>query len=536
MTRFPMTLGAAAIVALAAAPAWAGGVGQIEDGVAAANPKVGAPSTLVDPDFKLNQIAAGIDPLENPSGLIANFGLLSNGTLTEPDENTYLVLDHNPGGPTPGFNYGRRFLFQGHENGAPNAYVTRINLDVPRSSPHRITLLTPVNPSTGQTGFGSIDGSTFNPFTGTMLFTQEAGTAGGVIQITVQWPAQVSTLDAFLGKAGYEGIHPDNNGNIYMIEDTGGATSSATSPVNLNKGRQPNSFVYRYVPNNPKRLEDGGKLQALQVIVDGNPVVFGGTTAAARDADISAPVQLKLHTLGTSYPVKWVTVHTANAGDTAGFDANAAAKAAGATPFKRPENMAWLPGSDFRTFFFDPTGDTDSVAGDNPFLQARGAYGAIFRVDIRDGDDRDGDHDRDDRHGASGDGKISLHFLGDHTHNSFDNLTFANEHQLMATEDRGDLLHTELNTLDSVWAFDVRKPGKGPIRFIALGRDATSILHGEDNEPTGLFVSNGSSHKHSMLGTEDSLDGARGFVTQQHGDNLVYEFVRQPEHREAHRD
>jgi hypothetical protein len=536
MTRFPMTLGAAAIVALAAAPAWAGGVGQIEDGVAAANPKVGAPSTLVDPDFKLNQIAAGIDPLENPSGLIANFGLLSNGTLTEPDENTYLVLDHNPGGPTPGFNYGRRFLFQGHENGAPNAYVTRINLDVPRSSPHRITLLTPVNPSTGQTGFGSIDGSTFNPFTGTMLFTQEAGTAGGVIQITVQWPAQVSTLDAFLGKAGYEGIHPDNNGNIYMIEDTGGATSSATSPVNLNKGRQPNSFVCRYVPNNPKRLEDGGKLQALQVIVDGNPVVFGGTTAAARDADISAPVQLKLHTLGTSYPVKWVTVHTANAGDTAGFDANAAAKAAGATPFKRPENMAWLSGSDFRTFFFDPTGDTDSVAGDNPFLQARGAYGAIFRVDIRDGDDRDGDHDRDDRHGASGDGKISLHFLGDHTHNSFDNLTFANEHQLMATEDRGDLLHTELNTLDSVWAFDVRKPGKGPIRFIALGRDATSILHGEDNEPTGLFVSNGSSHKHSMLGTEDSLDGARGFVTQQHGDNLVYEFVRQPEHREAHRD
>ncbi len=373
-------------------------------------PKVGTPSTLVDPDFKLNQIAAGIDPLENPSGLITNFGLLSNGTLTEPDENTYLVLDHNPGGPTPGFDYGRRFLFQGHENGAPNAYVTRINLDVPRGSPHRITLLTPVNPSTGQTGFGSIDGSTFNPFTRTMLFTQEAGPTGGVIQITLQWPAQVNTLDAFLGKAGYEGIHPDDKGNVYMIEDTGGATSSTTTPVNLNKGRQPNSFVYRYVPNNPKRLEDGGKLQALQVSIDGNPVIFGGTTAAARDADISAPAQLKLHTLGTSYPVKWVTIHTANAGDTAGFDANAAAKAAGATPFKRPENMAWLPGSDFRTFFFDPTGDTNSVAGDNPFLQARGAYGAIFRVDLRDGDDRDGDHDRDDRHGAAGDGKISSAF------------------------------------------------------------------------------------------------------------------------------
>jgi hypothetical protein len=29
-----------------------------------------------------------------------------------------------------------------------------------------------------------------------------------------------------------------------------------------------------------------------------------------------------------------------------------------------------------------------------------------------------------------------------------------------------------------------------------------------------------------MLGTEDSLNGARGFVTQQHGDNNVYEFVQ----------
>ena len=361
-----------------------------------------------------------------------------------------------------------------------------------------------------------------------MLFAQEAGTAGGVIQITLDWPVQVSTLDAFIGKAGYEGIHPDNKGTIYLIEDSGGATSSTPS---LNKGRQPNSFVYRYVPNNPARIEDGGDLQALQVIVDGTPVVFGGP--AKVDADISAPAQLKLHTLGNSFPIKWVTIHTAHKGDAAPFDANAAAKTAGATPFKRPENMAWLPGSEFKTFYFCPTGDTNSVAGDNPFLQARGSYGAIFRVDLS--DQLDGDHDHDDHGKKSGDGQISLFFLGDHNHNSFDNLAFANKHQLMATEDRGDLLHTELNTLDSVWAFDVRKPGKDPIRFVALGRDATSIMHGEDNEPTGLFVSNGSASKSSMLGTEKSLDGARGFFTQQHGDNVLYEFVRQ-KHREASRD
>jgi secreted PhoX family phosphatase len=278
----------------------------------------------------------------------------------------------------------------------------------------------------------------------------------------------------------------------------------------LKNAKQPNSFVYRYIPNNPGRIEDGGKLQALQVTVDGTPVVFGGTSAAARDADISSDAQLKLHTPGTHFPIKWVTIHTSNPGDTAGFDANAAAKAAGATPFKRPENLAWLPGSDFRTFFFDPTGDTDQIAGDNPFLQARGSYGSIFRVDLG-------------SEGHNDDGRISLFVLGDQVHNSFDNITFINDRQLLAAEDRGDTLHTQLNTLDSVWAFNVNN-GK-PIRFIALGRDVTSIVHGEDNEPTGVYVSNGSSRTAGLQGTKESLAGAvRGFFTQQHGDNNTFEF------------
>ena len=195
--RLSATLGLAALLVAAAAHA-DDGVGQIKTGVPAANPHVGIPATVVDPDFQLRLIATGSDPLENPNGVITKFGQLSNGTQTEPDENLFLVLDHNPGGPTPGFDYGRRFLFQGHENGAPFAYVTRINLDVPRGNPHRITLLTPGD-STGNTGFGSIDGSTYNPFTNMLLFTQEAGAAGGVIQITLDWPVQVNTLHPFLG-------------------------------------------------------------------------------------------------------------------------------------------------------------------------------------------------------------------------------------------------------------------------------------------------------------------------------------------------
>src|SRR5262249_59299071 len=110
--------------------------------------------------------------------------------------------------------------------------------------PHGITLLTPVD-SNGNTGFGSIDGSTYNPFTNTLLFTQEAGSNGGVIQVTANWPPVVNTLDAFLGKGGYEGIHSDDQGNIYIIEDVGGKTRCTTTPTNPNKSPHPNYFLYR---------------------------------------------------------------------------------------------------------------------------------------------------------------------------------------------------------------------------------------------------------------------------------------------------
>ena len=62
---------------------------------------------------------------------------------------------------------------------------------------------------------------------------------------------------------------------------------------------------------------------------------------------------------------------------------------------------------------------------------------------------------------------------------------------------------------------------------------STSIAHGEDNEPTGLFVSNGSIEKGQLLGTEESLDNARGFFTMQHGDNHTFEFFRVRERRES---
>jgi len=479
---------------------------KVVSGVLTSNPVV-ITDNVISPEFIPGLVQQGADLLENPSGVITRFGNLDDGTRTEPDENTYLILDHNPGGPTPDYDYGRHFLFQGHENSGDLAYVTRINLDV-ASPDHRITLLTPVDAG-GLTHFNSIDGSTWNPFSETMLFTQEAGTTGGVIEMGSDFDpntgggAGLRTLYGSVGQGGFEGIHPDGSGNIWIVEDVGGTTV-------LNNGRNPNSFVYRFIPLSPDDLTRG-KLQALQVSIQGNPVVFVPVDDQHPNGDTRSRNQLLLHTVGASWPVQWVTVHDTEINGTDPFDANALAKAAGATPFKRPENGQFQPGSNFRTFFFDVTGDTDNTAGSDPVLAARGAWGGIFRVDL----------------GASREtGHISLVVLGDSEHASFDNVTFVDdEDTLLVAEDRGDNFHDQLNKLDSIWAYRINRqhPERTfAVRFLALGLDRMAT--DEDNEPTGLHMSEGDSSINGLIGRNVfRADGARLFFTQQHGENNLFE-------------
>jgi secreted PhoX family phosphatase len=277
--------------------------------------------------------------------------------------------------------------------------------------------------------------------------------------------------------------------------------NDSTSPK---VARQPNSFVYRFTPYNPADLSAGGKLQALRVSINGTPVVFGSNASA----DVFSDAQLALHTPGTSYPVDWVTIHDTAVDGFASFGANALAKSKGATPFKRPENAQFLPGSGFRTFFFDPTADTDAQAG-TPALAARGSWGSIFRVDLTAADRNSG--------------IISIFVLGDADHASFDNLTFSDDHTLLAAEDRGDTLHAQLNKLDSVWAYAT--DGSAPARrFVALGRDPLAVGV-EDNEPTGLHVSTGGTSVADLPGTLNNLVSPRAFLTRQHGQNQLWEIV-----------
>src|SRR5262249_36630205 len=106
-----------------------------------------------------------------------------------------------------------------------------------------------------------------------------------------------------------------------------------------------------------------------------------------------------------------------------------------------------------------------------------------------------------------------------------------------------------LNKLDSVWAFDVVDHDHGPRRLLALGRDSAATA--EDNEPTGIHVSDGDPSIPGLLGTHDPSKPqprftlpffewwwfqrpefrkfdptpARWFVTEQHGLNQLFEIV-----------
>lgn len=353
-----------------------------------------------------------------------------------------------------------------------------------------------------------------------------------MIELAPEYGSPLTTLYGVMGRAGYEGIHPDDRGNIYLVEDAGGTSVNIdpNDPTSPKKAKVPNSYLYRFVPKNPAQLSAGGVLQALQVSIDGTPLTFVPIDATHPVGDVFSTAQQKLHTVGRNWPVKWVTVHSTDVDGFAEFNANLAARAAGATPFKRPENGQFMPGTGFRTFVFDVTGDTDAIAGAVPALAARGAWGGIFRLDLN----------------ASRDaGTLRLLVLGDADHAAFDNLTFAGPDVLLVTEDRGDTLHRQLNKLDSIWAFDLDRTHVTARRWLALGRDRESeadVALGEagtpgfqndgDNEPTGLHVSDGDSSVAGLVGRKAPSRDASIFFTQQHGENNVYLVIPASDHHD----
>jgi hypothetical protein len=517
-----------AAVAATGLAAAAAAVAQITTGVPAPNAASGTPANVLAAGFSSSIVAQGSDVLENPIGQYQTYGYLNDNadplarTRTEPDQNTYIVAN-GVGGPTPGYDYGTHFLIQGHENGGNKAYLTRINLDVTDPA-HRVTLLSApggANPTT-ETGLTSIDGSTYDPFNGKLLFSSESGNTGRIVATPLKWATSdipaVQALDGSMGRGGYEGVNVDPQGNIYLAEDTGG--SGVTDNGTATSVKQPNSFIYRFKPLAGNRGElQHGRLQALQVSADGQPITFHDRAVDPTGArnDALGDGTLKLHS-GASLQAKWVTVHDTEVDGTASFDANAAAKKAAATPLKRPENGKFVPGTDFTSYVFNETGDTDLTAGQYPGAAARGSYGAYLRLDMP-------------STGAD-EGTVKTIVLGDQDHAAFDNITFLDKDTFLTTEDRGDTFHNQLNALDSVWSYDLGSSyananGEAK-RLVALGRDTESANNQHtNNEPTGVFASDGSATQAGLLGAGDPAkqSGVRIFLTQQHGRNDTFEIT-----------
>ena len=448
--------------ALAAAGALADAAGLTPVPTAQPRIKGNTSPNVLSPELAEKILAQGSTPLENPSAdfpfygydgdqpsMVPDFGSNVEATKTEPDKNTYLVL---PGlnGPDGRYDYGKRFLFQGHELGKDNAsYITRINLDADYA--HRVTLLAVRD--TDNKPLPTFDGSTWYPFSHRLLFSFESSSAGGVWQATPGFPSIADHLTGAFGHAAYEGMQADPHGNIWVVEDAGGKNGSAAA--GLSHARQPNSFVFRFIPKDKSNLRKGGKLQALQVMskAHAGAIVFH---AADVDGDIASPDQHDLHTYGKVFDTKWVTIHDTDVDGDTDFDANAAAKTAGATPFKRPENGQFRPGSGFREFFFDATGDTNALTEAGAF----GGFGAIFKLS---------------QNSPSADqGKLTLLFKGDVNHTGLDNCAFWSDHEIVFVEDAGDTLHGQRNGYDSAFLFDVRvnygNPANEPVRILALGR------------------------------------------------------------------
>src|SRR5262249_20916721 len=155
-------------------------------------------------------------------------------------------------GADPNYHYGTHFLFQGHELGTPG-YITRINLDA--DDAHRVTVMASQDDQGNP--LATIDGSTWDPYAKRLLFTTE-NSSKPTYAATATYPSVVHDVSGALGRGGYEGIQDDGKGNIWIVEDIGGAVKAGST-----KAKQPNSFIYRYVPSTPGNL-GSGKLQVLQ--------------------------------------------------------------------------------------------------------------------------------------------------------------------------------------------------------------------------------------------------------------------------------
>jgi hypothetical protein len=313
---------------------------------------------------------------------------------------------------------------------------------------------------------------------------------------------------------------------MIIAEDDGGGKGVANP-----NAKAPMDYLYRWVPTDRSSLASGGRLQALQVLADdGTPIAPRGATrsnGANNDAVITDAGLRSLHSYDRTFTARWVTCQVVPAGGMpAPYDANTACYNALATPFRRPENAVYRPGTQFKEIWFSDTGDTDRRSEANAY----GGYGSIFRFVMTDS--------------ASGTGSFNMVFLGDQDHSGFDNVAWWDKDHVVFEEDAGNTLHTQTGHFDSMWMFDANADygvsGNKPLRLLAAGRDPIAALSqtlgkyglsDDENELTGITVSDGDASPGGLLGAKlphPFQGGWHVFYTLQHGQGNLYEVEPNP--------
>ena len=383
-----------------------------------------------------------------------------------------------PAGRRPEYDYGTHFLFQGHESGTPGA--THAHQPRRRPGPSRDAALDDGRHARRdrRLDLGSVR-------TAPALHRRERqqgrrlrGDAGLPV-------AGVRTSRARSGAAATRASRPTTT----ATSGSWRTSAAATAPPSTH-AKQPNSFVYRFVPDDPSDLSDG-KLQALQVISNqsGNPIAFH---AGQAEADIKSADTRDLHTPGEEFKTRWVTIH-----DTAATARRRSTPTRSRRrPRRRRSNARRTASSSLGSlpaFFFTETGDTNSLT------EAGAAYGGFGSsagaLPARPvGDDRTPARGVPGRRGAHG----------------------HRQHRVRQPPPGGCgrgrrrwAAHPAQRPGFGLPARRDRVPAGTPVRFLAEGRDPSATFdaehsgHGQnegDNEITGIHVSDGDPSVSGLLG------------------------------------
>ena len=432
--------------------------------------------------------------------------------------------------------------------------ITRINLDA--DGAHRVTLMAtqtdagvPLRRSTARPGIRSPRSCSSRP---------RAARTSSIYQATPDFPSHRSTSRtssaALASRASRTTSRATSTSSRTSAEDEWPDRPSGRQHLGQRGTKQPNSFIYRFMPNDASDLRAGGKLQALQVIVGGNPLKFtqpasssAADVAAAANTDISGANSagyVALHTYGTSFATKWITsAPRRRRRRFPGADDNALAKAAGRDAVQAARERRVPAGLEVQGALLRrdrrhrqphlrrrrPAPNPNLPACTTP--NVTGGFRTIFKLV---------------QSPKSDDGTISVLYNGDQAHAGFDNVAFFSKDQHRVRRGRGrHAAHAaERARLRLAVRRHARTTRTAPSRsrFIAEGRDASATIDSglsrldaasRTRATTRSPASSSPTATRACTGCSASDDPKpfkpdgkwRAFWTQQHGDNDTWELI-----------